>query len=169
MCHFLRRGNHFWGGGNVSLTHIPTWPDLQAQLRALDPGRTAPWRLEHVLSGPGIERLYRAFGGGAISAAAIGQAAKEGDKIAQDALTCYFDALALCCADQTLQYAAAGGCYITGNVTNANLGLMDQARFADIFTNVSAHKSFLRDVPLVLVTKTTSGLDGAAVLVSDLS
>ena len=151
-------------GGNTVLPFLPHQSALIHGLQTLEP-RPYTWRIEDVLSGPGIERIYAVFGGqGSPTAEAISKAAKAGEPTAQRAFTCYFDYLAITCANQALQYSAAGGIYIVGNISNTNLELLDHTRFENIFTSIQSHKGFLRNVPVKLVTKPTSGLKGAAVL-----
>lgn len=142
-------------GGNVTLPYLPSAPLAQMQV-------DGQLRLEDGLSGHGLERLYLALGGAQKTAKAISEAAHAGDALALEAFGHFFDFLALGAANQALQYMAAGGVYIVGNVINANIALLDQARFDRVFTSIITHAAFLKSVPVYLVTREGSGLQGAA-------
>ena len=151
-------------GGNTALPHLPQHANMIDALGTND----GPWRIEDVLSGPGIERVYGALGGGDMGAKAISEAAHTGDALALETMDCVFDFLALTCANQALQYSAAGGVFIVGNIVNINMTLLNPARFADVFTSIKTHADFLRQVPVTVVTRAASGLEGAAALLDDL-
>ena len=145
-------------GGNVALPYLAHAP-LTALIEHLGP---VGLRLEDVLSGPGLENIYTALGFGPLAAHQISAAAHQGPGPERQALELFFDYAALACANQALQYAAAGGVYLVGNIANHNVDLLDLDRFAKIFCATRTHVDFLTHVPVYLVQAKTSGLAGAA-------
>ena len=145
-------------GGHVALPALASAP-FDALQKLL--GRTHV-RLEDVLSGTGLENLHQALGARPETAQNISKAALAGDATARETFALFFDYLALACANQALQYVAAGGVYLVGNISLQNIDLMDPARFAHMFETVISHQEFLEQVPAYLVLTETSGLAGAA-------
>ena len=145
-------------GGHVALPHLPHAP--HAALSDLLGQQVN--RLEDVLCGTGLENINAALGHPRMSAHALSKAALSGSKDAQAVFDLFFDFLALACANQALQYAAAAGVYLVGNITLANLDLIDRARFAQLFKGVASHAEFLHQVPIYVVRTAMGGLAGAA-------
>jgi glucokinase len=123
---------------------------------------------EHVLSGPGLERIdaaLRELAGRTerLSAADIGHRAVEGsDPIAVDAVRLFFDYLARFSGDVALMFAAEGGLFLYGGVVQKLSSLLDAERFRAAFSAKSPLEPFLKAIPIRLITNPTPGLLGCA-------
>jgi len=153
------QGQVFAGeGGNVTVPYLSTapWSALEGQISG---GRL---RAEDVFSGQGLENIFAAQTGQRLAAEAISAAAHTGDDQALAAMQLFFDFAAALCADQALQYGAAGGVFLVGAIMQKNRDLLDRDRFAQQFSNIRTHREFLTHIPVYQVTKPTSGLAGVA-------
>ena len=144
-------------GGHVALPYLSHAPASlwQSSMKAL--------RLEDVLSGQGLVRLYTCLthSGETPTASQISALAHEGNEVAKSVFDLFYDFLAVACANQALQYGTSGGVYLVGDIISANQKLLDQARFAAAFSNHPSHRSFLKQVPVIQVNRSLSGLAGA--------
>ena len=173
-------------GGHVALgAKVPSVqaliPHLQQavvhfRIDRQDADQSATLRYEDVLSGPGLQCVYGALGlrdvGVAhwLSPAEIAQQAHQGNNArAVETFDLYFDTLAQACSDVAFQYLATGGIFITGGITQKNLRLLDQERFADVFTQSWQAQDLLRRIPVHVVTSEASGLSGAAAFAMSVS
>jgi glucokinase len=123
---------------------------------------------EHVLSGPGLERIdgaLRELAGKTerLPAAEIGHRAIAGsDPIAVEAVRLFFDYLARFSGDVALMFAAEGGVFLYGGVVQKLSSLMDAQRFRTAFEAKSPLEPFLEKIPIRLITHPTPGLAGCA-------
>jgi glucokinase len=123
---------------------------------------------EHVLSGPGLERLDAALREmddlpERLTAAEIGTRAIAGtDKIAVEAVRLFFDYLARFSGDVALMFAAKGGVYLYGGVVQKLSALMDANHFRTAFEAKSPMEHFLEAIPIHLITSPAPGLTGCA-------
>ena len=133
---------------------------------------------EHVVSGPGLERIYRhlrtlesaASARDAInesstpnSAAAIVRAALEqGELLALDALDLFVDCYGAVAGDQALNVVARGGVYVAGGVAPKILARIVSGRFIAAFNDKGALAQLARSMPVHVVVNERLGLLGAA-------
>jgi len=123
---------------------------------------------EHVLSGPGLERIdaaLRHLAGRAerLPAAEIGaRALAASDPIAVEAARLFFDYLARFSGDVALMFAAKGGIFLYGGVVQKLSALLDPQRFRTAFEAKSPLEPFLEVIPIRLITSPTPGLTGCA-------
>jgi glucokinase len=133
---------------------------------------------EHVVSGPGLERIYRHLrasqlpppGSDAMddvsasdSAAAIAGAALEKcDALAAEALDLFVDCYGAIAGDQALNLVARGGVYVAGGVAPKILARIGSGRFVAAFNDKGAFAELVRSMPLHVVTNERLGLLGAA-------
>jgi glucokinase len=123
---------------------------------------------EHVLSGPGLERIDAALRElqdipERLTAPEIGARAAAGsDKIAAETVQLFFDYLARFSGDVALMFAARGGIYLYGGVVQKLSTLMDATRFRTAFEAKSPHERFLRGIPIHLITNPAPALTGCA-------
>jgi len=123
---------------------------------------------EHVLSGPGLERLdaaLRQLAGSTehLTAAEIGTRAVAGsDPIAVDAVRLFFDYLARFSGDVALMFAAKGGVFLYGGVVQKLSTFLDGDRFRTAFEAKGPLEPFLEQIPLRLITNAAPGLIGCA-------
>jgi glucokinase len=127
---------------------------------------------EHVLSGPGLQRIDAALSllaGHAVerSAAEIGTGAVAGtDPVALEAAHLFFDYLARFSGDVALMFAAKGGVFLYGGVVQKLSGLMDKAAFRAAFEAKAPLERFLSQIPTRLITHPRPGLIGCAAVAS---
>ncbi len=157
-------------GGNVSFAP-PT--DELAQLRDRiitevqrrrpeSPDPTMKPRQEDILSGNGLENLHFALHGERRSAEEISTEAHSGDKKAKKTISMFFDLLAGMGADLALTGLPRGGLFISGGMTRRNLDLLDKQRFREIFEARWRYQEILATIPIFVLIKDSSGLEGAA-------
>jgi glucokinase len=123
---------------------------------------------EHVLSGPGLERIdaaLRQLDGRPerLPAAEIGQRALAGsDPISVEAAKLFFDYLARFSGDVALMFAAKGGIYLYGGVVQKLSALIEPDRFRTAFEAKHPLEPFLERIPIHLITHQAPGLIGCA-------
>ena len=125
--------------------------------------------VERVLSGNGIENIYRALAGGSKtgtdvkSAAEITTAAlQEHDFLAIETLNVFCRNLGSVAGNLALTLGSKGGVYIAGGIVPRFIEFFLQSEFRDRFLAKGRFTEFLSDIPVRLVTKSDLGLSGAA-------
>ena len=123
---------------------------------------------EHVLSGPGLERVDAALRQLAgrkerFSAAEIGaRALADQDAVAVEAVKLFFDYLARFAGDIALMFAAKGGLFLYGGVVQKLSALLEGDRFRTAFEAKSPLEHFVEKIPVRLITHPAPGLIGCA-------
>jgi glucokinase len=149
-----------------------------ADLAPVDDEELAVWRqlrgrhgrvsIEMVLSGPGLERLYRAIGpGDACKAPQIADAAWRGDAVAAKAVALFTRWLGRVAGNLALTAAAQGGVYLAGGFIPSWGSRFDVAAFRAGFEDKEPHSDWLRSIPCYVVQHPQPGLYGLAVLAAD--
>ncbi len=121
--------------------------------------------IEELLSGPGLEQLYRANailqGSDAhLTAPEITEAAKAGDALALMAVQDFLDILAGFAGDVAVLMAAVDGVFIVGDMTPRLRLLNDVSRFRRCFDDHGNYSDYCSRIPLALVTAQDTGLRG---------
>ena len=153
-------------GGHVSLapvdeTELMVWTGLRAEF-----GRVSA---EHVLSGPGLERIDAVLRQRAKrSAPAISGAAEAGEPDAIRATEVFSRWLGRFAGGLALSLAADGGIYLAGGVVPALRTRFNTALFRQGFEDHTPHRARLRQIACHIVTHPEPGLLGLATLVSEL-
>jgi glucokinase len=124
---------------------------------------------EHLLSGRGLERIYRALAGidqiavDDLPAHRIQQRAVAGDDaLATEALALFCAMLGTAAADQALSCGARGGVYITGGIVRRFIPFLQQSRFRQHFDGQRPMHHYLKPIPVYVVNASHQGLVGAA-------
>ncbi len=153
-------------GGHVSIA--------PSNARELDVCR---WLLEHslqitreqLLSGPGLERIYRglcALDGIAAetgSAAQVQTRATAGsDPQCAAALAMFCDWLGTAARDQALDALAQGGVYIAGGIVKRFIPFLRASGFRQRFEDSGTMRTLLEPIPVYVITEEYPGLIGAA-------
>jgi len=132
---------------------------------------------EHVVSGPGLGRIYeflraelpevaalreslRSEGVAAISRHAI----DHGDALACRALDLFIACYGAVAGDHALAVTARGGVYVAGGIARQILGRLKAGGFIEAFNAKGAHAHMNRRVPVRVVTTERLGLLGAALI-----
>ena len=153
--------------------HIDFAPANEQQSRLLDFLHRAfahvSW--ERILSGPGINRVYRfclqELTGGvppgteAIDAARVGALAQQGDKAAVAAMELFTDVYGAWVGNVALLYQPRGGLYIAGGVATHILSWVQSERFLRACFDKGRMSEQVRRTPLFLITNKRLGLQGA--------
>jgi glucokinase len=136
--------------------------------------------VEHVLSGPGIQNLYRVThrhpcpisGGGddTPSAAAISKAALERTCAAcVEALEIFVDAYGAEAGNLALRSLATGGVFVGGGIAPKILPALTDGRFITAFVTKPPHEPLLSSMPVHVIVNSDAGLIGAAVCARSLT
>lgn len=134
---------------------------------------------ERVVSGPGIENVYRALAHGRVEresatiareiadasdpSAVISQHALAGDDpLCVAAMEVFVEVFAQEAGNMALRALALGGVYLAGGIAPKVLALLQTGRFEARFRSKSPHQSLLANIPVRVVTDRLLGLRGAA-------
>ena len=157
-------------GGNVAFG--PSTEDLARlrdrvvgeveRRRPENPDPTMKPRQEDILSGNGLENLHFALFDERLTAEEISERAHAGESRAKRTFSHFFDALAGMGADLALTGLPTGGIFISGGMTRRNLALLDPVRFREIFEARWRYQEILAMIPVFVLTRDSSGLEGAA-------
>jgi glucokinase len=151
-------------GGHVDLAPVDNEElEIWQRLR-LAHGRVSA---ETVLSGPGLERLYRAISGRQLAAADIDAAAWRGEPEAVYAHTLFTRWLGRVAGNLALVAGARGGVYLGGGILPRWSGRLDVAAFRRAFEDKGQYAEWLRAIPCFLIMHPHPGLLGLAVLASE--
>jgi glucokinase len=125
---------------------------------------------ETVISGPGLERIYRALNPFSIPlvARAIVAQARAGASDAHAAVDLFVRLLGRFAGDIALTLKATGGVYIAGGVAMKLGPLFDTAIFRAAFENHPPYQDLLAAIPTSLVICAEPGLVGCAALAGQL-
>jgi len=154
-------------GGHVSFG--PAYPEECAIFERLD--RTAGMvSAENVISGPGLERIYRAVNPGHVplEAKAIVAKAGNGGPAARAAIRCFVRLLGRFAGDMALAFKATGGVYLAGGVALKLGPLLDAATFRAAFENHPPYQRVLATIPTLVMTCAEPGLMGCAAVAEHL-
>jgi glucokinase len=119
---------------------------------------------ETVISGPGLERIYRAlnpFGIPLVARAVVAQA-RAGAADARAAIDMFVRLLGRFAGDVALTFKATGGVYIAGGVALKLGPLFDEDIFRAAFESHPPYRQLLAAIPTFLVTCAEPGLVGCA-------
>ncbi|MGC6452540.1 MAG: glucokinase [Candidatus Puniceispirillaceae bacterium] len=145
--------------------HVGFAPQDDAELRLLDALRAEVGHVsaEHLVSGGGLETIYRLqTGGGRLTAPEIGSAAIAGDGPEREAAMTMLGILGTVIADATLTMGCWRGVVIAGGIVAQLQELLAASPFADRFRHGGTMGRLLGDVPVWLSVDPHAGLRGAA-------
>ncbi|HSM31849.1 MAG TPA: glucokinase [Woeseiaceae bacterium] len=146
-------------------------PETQVQIDILRALREKFDRVssERLVSGPGLENIYRALmrihgeKRAHLSPAEIFQAAIDNsDALAAEAVQMFFEVFGQVAGDLALTLGAEDGIFIAGGISKRYPDLLKNSRFRSGFENKGRHRSLLERVPTQLILHEQPGLLGAA-------
>lgn len=151
-------------GGHVYFTPRN---DLERQLEEYLRGEVGFVSAEHVISGNGLEAIYRflchhdnaPYDGK--SAAAIGDAALKSDGRERQAVFILMDALATVMVNTIITLGCWQGVVIAGGVIPRFASIIAESRFLDRFQDAGVLTPTFQDLPIWLATEPYLGLEGA--------
>ncbi|MDX1677355.1 glucokinase [Arsukibacterium sp.] len=137
------------------------------QVLAKEYGHVSP---ERILSGPGLEAIYRALAlyrrldVAPLSAGEIGSQALAGSsELATASVAQFFASLGSVAGDLALTLSTFGGVYVAGGIAPKLLPLMAASEFRTRFEAKGRFSAFNRQIATYIVTAPQPGLLGAAV------
>lgn len=150
-------------GGHASLG--PAAPDERAVFERLATGSELV-SAETAISGPGLERIYRALNpfGIPLEARTIVAQARTGAAEARAAIDLFVRLLGRFAGDIALTFKATGGVYIAGGVALKLGPLFNAAKFRAAFENHPPYRALLAAIPTWLITCAEPGLLGCAAI-----
>jgi glucokinase len=162
------RGPGGWHAIQGDAGHADLAPVDDEELEAWQALRRVHGRVsaETVLCGPGLERLYAAIAGKALSAPDVDAAAWRGEPAAVRTHAIFTRWLGRVAGNLALVAGARGGVYLAGGILPRWAGRFNVAEFRRGFEDKRPYDGWLRDVPSRLVTYPYPGLLGLAVLAS---
>ncbi len=146
-------------------------PETQVQIDILRALRERFDRVssERLVSGPGIENIYRALmrihgvKRAHLSPAEIFNAAIENtDPLASEAVQMFFEVFGQVAGDFALTLGAEDGIFIAGGISKRYPDLLKNSSFRSAFENKGRHRSLMERVPTQLILHEQPGLLGAA-------
>jgi glucokinase len=145
------------------------WQSLHAQF-----GRVS---VEHVVSGPGLARIYAFLCAGLVQAPALREsvraegaaaisrlALEQNDTLACRALDLFIACYGAAAGDHALAVSARGGVYIAGGIAPKILGRLAAGGFMAAFNAKGVHAHLNLRMPVRVVTTERLGLLGAALI-----
>ena len=121
--------------------------------------------IEDVLSGPGIERVYRWQRSskrvtGRVSSREIVRAARHGDKAALQTVSMVVGLLGTVCGDLALIHLPLGGVYLAGGVARSLAPFMDSCGFHDRFLSKGRFSDFMPRFSVCVIESDYTALQG---------
>lgn len=124
---------------------------------------------EHLLSGPGLETIYRALAEwqGRIDAGKTAAEIQHGavdasDSLCLEALALFCELLGTAARDQALSCLARGGVYIAGGIVQRFIPFLCSSNFRRRFEFSPTMHAVLEPIPVYVITEAFPGLVGAA-------
>ncbi|GAB2914122.1 glucokinase [Rheinheimera gaetbuli] len=171
VAHLLQVGDQFiplpGEGGHIDWAAQNEQEWFIQQMLAKEYGHVSPERL---LSGPGLEAIYKALAlyrqqvVEPVSAAEIARLALSGEsKLAVDTVQQFFASLGSVAGNLALTLSTFGGVYIAGGIAPKLLPLLADSEFRARFEAKGRFSAFNRQIATFVVTAEQPGLVGAAV------
>jgi glucokinase len=135
------------------------WRALHAQL-----GRV---RVEHVVSGPGLARLYDFLRQGRGEALSPEEIAGGTDPVARAALDLFLECFGAAAGDHALAVLARGGVWLAGGIAAKIMPQLRNGPFLAAFAAKGAHAGLVARFPVKVVLSERLGLLGAAKIAGD--
>lgn len=117
--------------------------------------------VEHVLSGPGLERMHYILSGERFSSHSIIKAATDGRRTERETCDLFLRVLGRVLGDLALAFEARGGVYIGGGIGRALAPLMAESPLRMAFEDHPPFAERLARVPMHVIMHATPGLLGA--------
>ncbi|HUF82738.1 MAG TPA: glucokinase [Burkholderiales bacterium] len=153
--------------------HCGFAPETERQFEVLKSLRMTYERVsdERLLSGHGIENIYRALQDRCGLAPANHDAAEifqlgvdRGEYAAMEAVDMFFEILGQVAGNLALTLGARDGIYVAGGIAGRYPERLKNSRFRAGFENKGRHRDLMARIPTALITHPNPGLLGAAVL-----
>ncbi len=149
--------------GPVTPREFAIWPHV--------PPDDGGVKVETVLSGPGLENLYRAIattdgiGADRVSAAEVVERAAHGERTAGEVLDIFAACLGRLAGDMAILLLARGGVYVGGGIPPRIVDRFANGRFRQAFVDKPPFGKVMEEIATVLITDTTPAFLGCAELI----
>ena len=117
---------------------------------------------ERIVSGPGLEAIYKIQTSESKLASEIGALALAGNGCALAAVNLMLQSLATVAANVTISFGAKAGIVIAGGIVPKLAPLLDSSGFIDRFNDHGRRSSYLEPIPIYLSTNPFAALRGAS-------
>ena len=124
---------------------------------------------ERLVSGPGLENIYRALceirgenGRGIAAAEIFSRVLGREDAVAEEAAGMFFEVLGQVAGDLALTLGAFDGVYLAGGIVKRYPDLLKHSGFRAGFESKGRHRALMERVPVFLILHPQPGLMGAA-------
>jgi glucokinase len=124
---------------------------------------------ERLVSGPGLENIYRALceirgesASGITAAEIFSRVLGREDAVAAEAVGMFFEVLGQVAGDLALSLGAFDGVYLAGGIVKRYPDLLKNSDFRAGFENKGRHRGLMERVPTFLILHPQPGLMGAA-------
>jgi len=157
-------GAAFNNAGNVLPTEIgntTNWNDsLLENFSVKD--KTNYTKLEDILSGTGIKKLYKSITGQSITPEEVIKRYKADEDSAKEVIDGFIKCLAEVLSDLSLTYIPGNGIYLAGGLIRSLFDLIDPKSFYDDFISnkSSIHQGLLKDIKIGVIKREHSCLYG---------
>jgi glucokinase len=132
---------------------------------------------ERLVSGPGMETVYRALaeigkaGAGKLAplntAEIVEHAIKDGDPFCLEVLDCFCGMLGTVASNVALTLGALGGIYLGGGVVPHMGGYFEQSPFRKRFESKGRFEAYLQKIPTYVITASYPAFAGAAAILAE--
>ena len=116
----------------------------------------------HVISGAGIQNIYKALGGENLSSEDIVSLAIGGDDLAKKTILQMFSFWGDVSGDLALAFVAKGGVYLSGNIIQVK-GMFDLLMCSDFifrFESKAGHSNLMKSIPIFQVLRPDIAFEG---------
>jgi glucokinase len=128
---------------------------------------------EVVLSGPGMFRIAKALSAHRCVECPFTMpndvlaAARDGDRLAMDALSLFTRFLGRFAGDLALTFESSGGVFIAGGIAPRMVDILQAGPFREAFDRKAPHDAWARKVPVFVITNPEPALQGLAAIVTN--
>ena len=159
---------HFCLGSEAAHVCFQPGNDLEAEILEYLLTKYPRVSLERMVSGRGLENIYEALcaiknrNPTRVKAEEVARLALSGaSDLALCAMDVFFDLLASFAGDVALMFKASGGVYIGGGIASKHRDLIVGRNMRERFSNKGRLSTYLRQIPIYLITAELSALQGA--------
>ena len=166
---------HFCISSEASHICLQPGNDLEAEILEYLLTKYPRVSLERMVSGRGLENIYEALcaiknrNPTRVKAEEVAHLALSGaSDLALCAMDVFFDLLASFAGDVALMFKASGGVYIGGGIASKHRDLIVGRDMRERFSNKGRLSTYLRQIPIYLITAELSALQGARLALDNL-
>ena len=150
--------------GHVEIPSILNNKDINKIIDKFKKENSRSPTFEDLLSGKGINFIYRNLSGNNYFNTSDGDIFISNDKFAVVTIKLFINLFAVYLRYMTLEWNATGGVYISGNIVNSMMTRLDQVKFREIFEDSNTMKEFLIASPIYYIKDKDLGFKGGLII-----